>query len=477
VNDEERLRHYCGLAGIWGTVPANIPERLFYMLFSLQHRGQEGAGISWEDPGTGKLEFVKDTGMVSAVLGKFLHSDTQSRVGIGHVRYSTAGGSGPRNAQPHVVVCNKGNIALAHNGNISNSDALRAELSEQGAIFQTTSDTEIILHLMSRSRQTEPEAIIREAFGRLEGAFSVIMIWNGRLYALRDPDGFRPLYYAKCNGEVMVGSETCALQFSEPVDCVEVAPGQVICFDTDGQSTFNLDRRPSHGSRCVFELIYFARPDSGVFGTSVHETRLKFGAALADIDPVKGDVVIPVPDSGNIAAIGYARRSGIPFDFGLSRNHYAGRSFIMPTKGQRELAVRMKLRPVREVVEGKRVIMIDDTLVRGTTAKIIVGLLKEAGAKEVHIRLSAPEIHWPCYFGIDIPTREELYSNRYTPEEIARELGADSVLFLPQERLDACLSGPENYCHSCFDGKYPCEVGDQTQTCANKGACQALESR
>jgi amidophosphoribosyltransferase len=425
------------------------------MLFSLQHRGQESAGACWESPETGEIRSLKSLGMVQAALGSMAESPESSRAAIGHVRYSTSGGGGLPNAQPLSVVCNKGCIALAHNGNISNSAALRAELSAQGAIFQGTSDTELILHLMSRSRGATEEEVIQEAFGRLQGAYSVAMLWNGALYAIRDPEGFRPLYLARDGETRLLASETCALRFAAPLEAREIEPGEVWRCASSGESSFSLRRRAARGARCVFELIYFARPDSEVFGQSVHAARRRMGAALADIDSVRGDVVIPVPDSGNVAAIGYAQRSGLPYDQGLCRNHYAGRSFIMPTRGQRELAVRMKLMPVRDVVAGKRVILVDDSLVRGTTSKIIVRLLKESGALEVHLRLTSPEVHCPCYYGIDIPTREELISNRMDPAGIAREIGADSVLFLPLAKLDECLDRPGMYCKACYDGDYP----------------------
>lgn len=452
----ETPKHHCGVAGLWSDKPIDLPERLFYMLFSLQHRGQEGAGVCYLDEATGTMELHKDSGMVASVLGRFLGGQRESRVGIGHVRYSTSGGSGARNAQPLLVSCNKGDIAIAHNGNISNSAALKRELAAEGAIFQATSDTELILHLMSHSRETEPESILREALGRLEGAFTLVMVWNGTLYAIRDPDGFRPLYLSRSGGTVLVGSETCAVQFSGQGECREIEPGEVYSIGPRGERTFRLDKPRPALSKCVFELIYFARPDSGVFGRSVYDFRRRLGAALAEIDAVRGDVVIPVPDSGNVAAIGYAGRSGLPFDFGLCRNHYTGRSFILPTMERRELAVRMKLRPVREVVEGKRVVMIDDSLVRGTTSKIIVRLLKEAGAREVHMRLSSPEIHCPCYYGIDIPTPGELISNRLSPSGIAAEIGADSVLFLPEEKLRECLGETHaDFCMACFNGRHP----------------------
>jgi amidophosphoribosyltransferase len=449
------------VAGAFSPVPADLPRKLFFMLFSLQHRGQESAGIAWEDPGSETLESVKGTGMVREVLGSFSGDGRLSRIAVGHVRYSTSGGSGLRNAQPLVVECDKGRIALAHNGNISNSAALRAELSAEGAIFQSTSDTELILHLMARSRKSDPEEIVREAFSRLEGAYSAVMAWNGELWAVRDPHGFRPLYLASEGESRLVASETCALLFGGPLPVREIEPGETYRSGPAGDRSFSLGAEGARGGKCSFELIYFARPDSEVFGKSVHETRRALGAALADIDTERGDVVIPVPDSGNVAAMGYAGRAGLPFDFGLCRNHYAGRSFIMPTTIQRELAVRMKLMPVRSVVSGKRVILVDDSLVRGTTSKIIVRLLKEAGARSVHLRLSSPEIHNPCYFGIDIPTREELISNRMDAEGIAREVGADSVLFLPAEKLDECL-GP-GCCKACFDGAYPCPIPPSTR--------------
>jgi amidophosphoribosyltransferase len=280
--------------------------------------------------------------------------------------------------------------------------------------------------------------------------------------AIRDPQGFRPLYVGWKDGIFYAASETCALFYEGSMEYREVLPGEIVIATRNSEARHTLKSiflpKAQRCASCVFELIYFARPDSGVFGSSVHMVRKRLGAALADIDPVRPDIVVPVPDSGNIAAIGYSERSGVPFDFGLSRNHYAGRSFIMPTKGQRELAVRMKLHAVPEVVSGKKVVMIDDSLVRGTTGKIIVRLLKEAGAKEVHVRLSSPEIHWPCYYGIDIPTREELISNRKSPTQIAEEIKADSVLFLPEDRMLACLDKPREYCCACFDGNYPCPV-------------------
>jgi amidophosphoribosyltransferase len=359
------------------------------------------------------------------------------------------------------VDCNKGRIALAHNGNISNGGVLRSSLTEEGSIFQGTADSELLLHAFSRSRKRDREGFIREALEPLEGAFSLAIMHEDALIAARDPSGFRPLYIGRRGKARYVASETCALHALMPMDYREVEPGEVVVMDDSGDHSFFLEpKRPP--KRCVFELIYFARPDSEVFGRSVHAARVLLGEALADQDAgdIGADLVIPVPDSGNISAIGYARRSGLPFDFGLARSHYAGRSFIMPTKDQRELMVRLKLHAVPEVVSGKRVVMIDDSLVRGTTSRIIVGLLREAGAKEVHLRLAAPELKWPCYYGIDIPDREALISNRLDPAGIAREIGADSVRFLPVELLLEKLNGDRGFCSACFDGRHPFPLKD-----------------
>ncbi len=449
------MRHHCGVAGLFSPKPINIPERLFYMLFSLQHRGQESCGIAWEEHDTWSSR--KELGMVAPGLGSFLVENRRSRLGIGHVRYSTAGGGGIQNAQPLVVDCNKGRLALAHNGNLSNGGKLRKELRAAGSIFQGSADSELILHRVSRALAQGREGFLREALAPLEGAYSLAVMHEDALIAIRDPSGFRPLYVGKKDGATYIASETCALHAVGPMPYREVEPGEVLVVDAAGESSFFLEPRLPRKA-CVFELIYFARPDSEVFGESVHRSRERLGAALARLDSSGGleaDLVIPVPDSGNIPAIGYAREAGLPFDFGLARSHYAGRSFILPTKDQRELAARLKLHAVPEVVSGKRVVMIDDSLVRGTTSRIIVALLREAGAMEVHLRLAAPELKWPCYYGIDIPDREELISNRLDPEGVAREIGADSVRFLPVGGLLAALEKTEGYCAACFDGNHP----------------------
>ena len=458
---DEKPGHFCGVVGVYSPEPVNIPVKLFFPLFSIQHRGQESAGIAYRR--SGKTITYKDVGMVSQVLSKYLNDEKMGRVGIGHVRYSTHGGNKLENAQPIQVSCNKGEIALAHNGNLTNTLQLKDQLVHEGSIFQTTSDSEIFLHLISRSRKPNFQEALLETLTHTQGAYSLVMLHDDTLVVVRDPWGFRPLYIGKKDGVTMVASESCALDILQVQDYRHVKPGEVIFVDRDGERSYQIPPQPQ--AQCVFELIYFARPDSKVYDVSVYQQRKKLGRALAQKDVSliqKNDsvdaIVVPVPDSGNAAALGYAEFSGLRFEQGLTRNHYTGRSFIMPTTAERELVVRMKLHPIREIIEGKRVFLIDDSLVRGTTAKILVKLLREAGAKEIHLRLSSPEIRWPCFFGIDIPTRNELISNTLNPQEISDFVGADSVHFLTVEELKNTLDTPNNFCYSCFSGNYPIQV-------------------
>jgi amidophosphoribosyltransferase len=455
---DQKPGHWCGVAAVFSKTPINIPAKLYYTLFSLQHRGQESAGIAWRK--NGQTVCYKDLGMVSQVLGRYLEGDRQSTVGIGHVRYSTHGGNKLENAQPLVVKCNKGEIAIAHNGNLTNTEELKHKLFMDGSIFQSSSDTELFLHLISRSLQSNFRDALVETLGKVQGAFSLTILHEDALYAVRDPWGFRPLYIGFKDDMTVVASETCALDILNITEYRSMLPGEVVRIDQDGLQSFILPRPETH-QQCIFELIYFARPDSKVFDYSVHVQRKLMGRALAEsdaalhVDAIPGnDVVVPVPDSGTSSAIGYAEASGIPFDMGLTRNHYTGRSFIMPTKGEREMVVKMKLHPVREAVQGKRVFLVDDSLVRGTTARLLVKLLRDAGAREVHLRLTAPEIRWPCFFGIDIPTRSELISNTYNPGQVAEFVGADSVRFLATAQLRSTVRDPHNFCMSCFTGEY-----------------------
>lgn len=448
----DQLGHFCGVAGMYSRSETNIPKLLFFPLFSLQHRGQESAGIAYRKGS--QTVVYRDLGMVSSVLSRYLTDERSTNVGIGHVRYSTHGGNKVENVQPIHVICNKGEIAIAHNGNISNTRELKQELFEEGSIFQTTSDTELLLHLLSRSRAHTFADALAETLVRIRGAFSMVMMHDDQLIAVRDPMGFRPLYIGTKDDRTVVASETCALDILSVTDRRSVLPGEIITVDRTGTSSQFLPRS-GRTAQCVFELIYFARPDSQVFDAPVHASRKRMGAALAADEDVAADIVVPVPDSGNSAALGYAEAGGLPFDFGLTRNHYAGRSFIMPSTEEREMVVRMKLHPVREIIAGKRVVLVDDSLVRGTTAKSLVRLIKDAGAQEVHLRLSSPEIRWPCFFGIDIPTRSELISNHLTPQQIAHHIGADSVRFLPVAKLRECVPSPNEYCYACFQGRYP----------------------
>jgi amidophosphoribosyltransferase len=436
-----------------------MPELLFYGLFSLQHRGQESAGIAYHRHGS--IRSYRSVGMVTNALSHYLAEEHPSRVGIGHVRYSTQGINKLENAQPIVVSCSKGEISLAHNGNISNSGELQRRLVAEGSIFQSTSDTELLLHLIARSRRATFHDALRESLGLLEGAYSFLMMHDDQLYAVRDSYGFRPLVMGRREGQVIFASETCALEMYQARDIREVEPGEMVVVEGARVSSETLPPpKEPRRAHCVFELIYFARPDSVIFGQSVHMSRRRMGEALARGDDVEADIVIPVPDSGNSAALGYSRASGIPLEHGLTRNHYMGRTFIQPTTAMREAGVRMKLHPVREAIQGKRVVVIDDSLVRGTTSRQIVRLLRDGGAREVHLRLCSPPVRHPCYYGIDIPTPEELISNRLDPAGIAREIEADTVRFLPMDALRACLPAPEDFCYACFSGSYPTRIKD-----------------
>jgi len=451
----DKIAHYCGVAGIVSEHEINIPEKLFYPLFALQHRGQESAGISYNN--RGQLIFYKDLGMVSQVLSRYLHEEHPSAVGIGHVRYSTQGANKLENAQPITVTCNKGQISLAHNGNISNSVNLRDYLFKKGSIFQSTSDSELILHLIARSKQNNFKQALIETLNSLEGAFTMLLIHEDTLYAIRDPLGFRPLVMATAQDMTVFASESCALDTMRLTDYKQIEPGQMVI--VKGKRIVTEQYTPcKKRSYCIFELIYFSRPDSTVFGYSVHMLRKKLGRALSEIDERPGELVIAVPDSGNSAALGYAAASGIALEYGLTRDHYSGRTFIQPTKEMREFGVRMKLHPIKKAIAGKKITLIDDSIVRGTTSNILVRLLREAGAKEVHLRLSSPEIKHPCFFGIDIPTKEELISNNMSPQQIAEYIGADTVSFLPLKSLRSCVDTPDDFCYACFNGSYPVQA-------------------
>ncbi|MFN0062296.1 MAG: amidophosphoribosyltransferase [Myxococcaceae bacterium] len=441
----------CGVFGIYGHPEAS---NLAYLgLHALQHRGQESAGIVSAQ--AGHHHAFRGMGYVADLFTAEVLAQLPGNVAIGHVRYSTAGVSHPKNAQPLAIEHARERTAIAHNGNLVNAESLRGELERQGAIFHSNSDTEVILHLHARSRAPSFEARLVEALRRVEGAYSLVLLDGERLIAVRDPHGFRPLVLGRLKDAYVVASETTALDLLEAEYVREIAPGEMLVIDEQGLHTTR-PFAPKRAGRCVFEHVYFARPDSVVFGQSVYAVRKRLGQELAKVKPATADLVIAVPDSGVSAAIGYSQASGIPYDVGLIRSHYVGRTFIEPQQSIRHFGVKLKLSAVREVLQGKRVVVIDDSIVRGTTSRKIVKMLKSAGATEVHMRISSPPTKWPCYFGIDTPSRNELIAATHSEDEIARYITADSLGYLDLEGLGRAVgdAGSETYCNACFSGKY-----------------------
>ena len=450
----------CGVFGIMTPQPENLAHLTYCGLFSLQHRGQEGCGMTVNDDGV--FTTHKDLGLVEHVFSpQVLGSFPDGTMAVGHTRYGTTGGNQRRNCQPMEVNHRKGKLALVHNGNLSNAAFLRDELEQRGAIFHTTSDTEIIAYIITQARlQTgSAEDAVRIAVSQLEGAFSMIVMTAQKLIAVRDPHGFRPLCIGTLpDGGYVFASESCALAAVGAVFLRDVEAGEMIVVTPDGR--MQSDRRfvqTAPKRLCIFEYIYFARPDSVLDGVSVHTARKQAGAILAAAHPADADVVIGVPDSGLDAALGFAEASGIPYGIGLIKNKYIGRTFIAPTQSERVSAVRLKLSPIAETVAGKRVVLIDDSIVRGTTSRRIVSLLRDAGAKEIHMRISAPPFLHPCYYGTDIDSEENLIACRHTVQEIAALIGADSLGYLPAEALPQ-LAGNDGICTACFTGSYPTKV-------------------
>ncbi|HXO18799.1 MAG TPA: amidophosphoribosyltransferase [Thermoanaerobaculia bacterium] len=454
----------CGIFGIDGCDDA---ANLTYLgLYALQHRGQESAGIvSWDEK---QLHVERGMGHVSDVFKEKVLARLPGRRALGHTRYSTAGSSVIANAQPIVVKTSMGPLAIVHNGNLTNAVEIRQRLESEGSIFQTTSDTEVILHLMARNPRRDVIESFMLALEEVRGAYSLLLITNNGLAAARDPYGFRPLALGDAAGCPCFASESCAFDLLEARPVRELEPGEVLVSRhgrTDQVESFHLSQRPEP-TRCVFEHVYFARPDSRVFGDSVSQARLKMGERLAREAPAVADIVVPVPDSGLFAALGYSRESGLPLEFGLIRNHYVGRTFIEPKQSIRHFGVKIKLNPVRELIGGKRVVLVDDSIVRGTTSRKIVRMMKDAGAAEVHLRISAPPTAWPCHYGIDTPTRAELIASSHSVEEIRRFVGADTLAYLSLDGLLGCMSGPrESYCTACWTGDYrvPISAEDKRQ--------------
>jgi len=453
----------CGVFGIHGhDEAANIA---YLGMHALQHRGQESAGLVAADEG--RLRRHVAMGLVSDAFNRDVLATLPGSAAIGHVRYSTAGSSELRNAQPFLFEYAGGSVAIAHNGNLVNAAELRAELEAQGSIFQTSSDTEVIVHLMAKAPQPDIVGKLIAALKRVRGAYSLVLLTSdgpsSKLIGVRDPSGFRPLVIGRLKDSYVLSSETCSFDLIEADLLRELEPGEIVVIEKGGMTSHKLVDTADR-TFCVFEHVYFARPDSLVNGKSVYRAREKMGMRLAQEAPVEADVVIPVPDSGVPAAIGYAKESGIPFELGLIRSHYVGRTFIEPQDSIRHFGVRLKLSPVRSVVDGKRVVVVDDSLVRGTTSRKIVKMLRGAGAKEVHLRISAPPTTHPCYYGINTPTRSELVAASHTIDEINTYVTSDSLSYLSHEGMMAAVGSPtdkpgQGYCSACFTGNYPVALG------------------
>ena len=473
----DKLREECGVVAIYGHPEAS---KLAYLsLYALQHRGQESAGIAASNGE--RLQLHKAMGLVSDIFTADVLARIPGSLAIGHTRYSTTGDSALLNAQPIMVECNKGKIALAHNGNLTNAVEVRSHLEQAGSIFQTTSDTEVVVHLIARSREQTLADAMADSLRRIEGAFSLVMLTSDRVFAARDPRGFRPLVMGRISttpsranpardgdpggqaahraDTIVFASETCAFDLIGATYEREVKPGELVIVGPEGvHSRFYSAAQPQ--SSCIFEHVYFSRPDSIVFGKAVQQTRDAMGRQLALESPVDADIVVPVPDSGVTAALGFSYQSGIPIQFGLIRNHYVGRTFIEPEQRVRDFGVKLKLNPVRNVLEGKRVVLIDDSIVRGTTSRKIVRMVRESGAKEVHMRVSCPPTISPCYYGVDTPSKNQLIAANKSVDEIREYIGADSLAYLSLEGLrKAAGEGDEPfYCTACYTGKYPTNI-------------------
>ena len=456
-NMDRHLHEECGVFGVHLPERGDVASLAYYALYSLQHRGQESAGIAVNDDGV--IRAYRDVGLVGDVFRpERLTSLGQGSIAVGHVRYGTTGSDNQRNVQPILVNHYKGRMALAHNGNLTNSHALRRELESQGSIFQTTTDSEVIAYLIVQERLRHPsiEAAVSAAMERLEGAYSLVISSPSKLIAVRDPHGFRPLCMGELrDGSVVFASESCALDAIGARFLRDLRPGEIVVADGKGLRSIETHCGKVPKSLCVFEFIYFARPDSVIDGSSVHVARQRAGAFLALEHPVQADVVIGVPDSGLDAALGYARQSGIPYGMGFIKNKYIGRTFISPTQALRESEVSIKLNPIRSVVAGKRVVLIDDSIVRGTTCRRTIDLLRKAGAREIHMRVSAPPFVSECYYGTDIDDKDKLIATHHSVEEIAKIIGVDSLGYLSLENVVKLADSTSGFCTACFGGGYP----------------------
>ena len=455
---DDSVKHSCGLFGVYGHRDA---ARLTYLgLYSLQHRGEEAAGIVTYDGKT--MHTHKGMGLVSEVFNEATLHSLPGRVAVGHTRYSTTGSSTLKNSQPLVVTYAKGSIAVAHNGNLVNAFELRQQLEANGSIFQTTVDSEIILHLLARATNKNLEDDLVECLRLLKGAFTLLFLTEHELIGCRDPNGFRPLCIGRLNKTYVLASETCALDLIGARFVREVLPGEVVLISSSGmRSLFPFKEETTTPSHCLFEHVYFARPDSTIFGESVQAVRVKLGRQLAREYPVDADLVMPIPDSGNFAALGYSLESKIPYTIGMTRNHYVGRTFIQPSQEIRDLKVRVKFNPIKELIKGKRLVIVDDSIIRGTTTKARVKSLREAGAKQIHLRVSCPPTKHSCFYGIDFPNRKQLIANNLPVEEIRKFIGVDTLGYLSLEGMLKAVGRPANYCTACWSGTYPIPFGDE----------------
>jgi amidophosphoribosyltransferase len=483
--EDDRFHDHCGVCGVFGHPEAS---KLAYLgLYALQHRGQESAGIVSSDTAT--LHLQKSMGLVQEIFQPSVLARLPGASAVGHTRYSTAGDTSLLNAQPILIDCNKGQLAVAHNGNLTNATKCRRALEHRGSIFQTTSDTEVIVHLVARSAARNLQGALGDALNQVEGAYSIVVLTRDDLYAVRDPRGFRPLALGRLGDAWIIASETCAFDLIGAQYVRDVEPGEMLRISKSGLESVHF-APVKEQQHCIFEHVYFSRPDSLVFGRSVEHSREMLGRFLAREQPADADLVVPVPDSGVPAAIGYALESGLPFRMGLIRNHYVGRTFIEPQQSIRDFGVKLKLNPVRTLLEGKRVVMVDDSIVRGTTSRKIVRLMREAGATQVHVRISCPPTISPCYYGVDTPTREELLASEVscirpraahdaamspqarTIEEVRLFLGADSVGYLSLESLRRAVGDTTGcFCTSCYTGVYPTE-GVQLEVAPRRNASE-----
>ena len=452
----DQLREECGVFGIYDNNDLNVAKLIFFALYSLQHRGQESCGIAVNKKGSNKIDFYKEMGLLSEVFNDGILDGLQGNVGIGHVRYSTAGGSIFSNAQPMVVTYRDGMMAVGHNGNLVNDDEIRREMGEEGSVFTADNDTELIVKLLSKYLVTndEIEKAIETTMQKIKGAYAVTLMMGSKLIAFRDPLGIRPLCLGKIKDSYVVSSESCAFSVIGAEFIRDINPGEIIIIDEAGLKSFQI-KTPEKSALCIFEYVYFARPDSYIDGVSVHQARLEAGKRLAIEHPVDADLVIGVPDSALSAALGYARESGIPYGHGLIRNRYVGRTFIQPSQDIRDASVKIKFSALKNEIEGKRIVMLDDSIVRGTTMRIIVQMLKDAGAKEVHLRISSPPVRFPCYYGIDTPSSSQLIASNFSIEEIREKIDADSLAYLSLESLLKTPLGVKyGLCDACFSGNY-----------------------